>query len=136
MKADIEVQKQISTVLDNWLTHFQSGNLEELMKLFSSDEDVTVIGASLDQKQIGYENIKSQYRESLKQNENIISIDYENLIVSAKESIAWASADLKIKIAVDENNIALVLRLTAVFENRDNNWLMVQSHSSIPFNNV
>ncbi len=132
MKASPKTTDEITAVLEKYSDLYLKAQLDDLMNLYSPEPDTTLINAGLEEKQVGRENIRSKIEQSLNQKETVTSFEYHNLLISEKETVAWVSSDLEVKLEWEENEMNLFLRLTAVFEKRDDNWLIVQMHSSAP----
>lgn len=132
MKASPKTTDEITAVLEKYSDLYLKAQLDDLMDLFSPEPDTTLINAGLEEKQVGRENIRSKIEQSLNQKETITLFQYHNLLISEKETVAWVSSDLEVKLEWEKNEMNLFLRLTAVFEKRDDNWLIVQMHSSAP----
>ena len=133
MKADPKTESEIIAVLDKLLDNFLKGQVDDILSLYSDEADVTFIGAEANTKQIGLENIKSQIEQNLKQKEKIVSIRYENLLVSGQGPFAWISADINIILGAEKENVNIFFRFTAVFERQEDGWRVAQSHNSIPY---
>lgn len=133
MNASPETRDEITTVLDKYCDSYHKGQLDDLMDLFSPEPDTTLINAGLEEKQVGRENILSKVKQSLNQKEKITSLKYHNLMVSEHETVAWVSSDLEVKLAWEDQEINIMLRLTGVFVKENDNWLIAQMHSSAPF---
>jgi hypothetical protein len=136
MEANIKIQDEITKIFDDFFELYLSGKLDELMDFFITEPDVTMISAGSGEKKVGPENIKSQFKENFSRKEKIVSMGYENLMVSEseKEEVVWVSSDLKVQIAGEKQEVNLLLRLTGVLVKRDNKWKIAQMHSSAPFN--
>ncbi len=133
MNASPETRDEIKNVLDKYFESYLKGQLDDVINLFSPESDTTLINAGLEEKQVGRENIRSKIEQSLGQKEKITSLKYHNLMVSEKGKVAWISSDLEARLAWEEQEINLMLRLTGVFVKEKNNWLITQMHSSAPF---
>ncbi|QPJ62310.1 MAG: nuclear transport factor 2 family protein [Candidatus Nitronauta litoralis] len=133
MKASPETRDEIKNVLDKYFESYLKGQLDDVITHYSPEPDTTLINSGLEEKQIGRENIRSRIEQSLNQKEKITSLKYHNLMVSEKDTVAWISSDLEARLAWEDQEINLMLRLTGVFVKEKNNWLITQMHSSAPF---
>ena len=52
--------------------------------------------------------------------------------VSAAGDVTWVAADMAFKLKVEGQELVFPGRLTAVLEKRGDQWLIVQSHFSLP----
>ncbi|QPJ65259.1 MAG: nuclear transport factor 2 family protein [Candidatus Nitrohelix vancouverensis] len=132
MRVDPTIEKEIKVILDRLLALYVKADPDALLDIFSDEPDVTIIGTKTDSKYIGLENIKSRFKQIFDLTENISEFNYENLMVSGAESIAWISADINIKISAPDGTIKVFARLTAVFQRLDSEWKISQLHYSMP----
>jgi len=132
MKAEQNMETEVRSTLNQLLELYKKGDSEELMKIFSADPDVTLIGTRSDSKFIGLENIRAHFEQTTDLTSQITKMNYENLLVSASGSIAWFSADLGIQFATPEETMEVFASLTAVLQNQNNMWKIAQLHFSMP----
>ncbi|NIM91122.1 MAG: SgcJ/EcaC family oxidoreductase [Candidatus Aminicenantes bacterium] len=132
--VDIEAEKvNIQSVLDRWLQANRDKDIESYMKIFAPDEDIVNLGVS-GERWIGWEALKER---TMKSYEAIDKIDFsvrDRVIkVHASSKVAWVFLVLDINFIFQGEAISVEkVRLTGVLEKRDENWVVVQSHASIP----
>jgi ketosteroid isomerase-like protein len=60
------------------------------------------------------------------------SVAYEPLVISEAGAVAWVAGRASVQARVDDQDLALTGRFTAVLERRDGRWLLMQTHFSLP----
>jgi ketosteroid isomerase-like protein len=53
-------------------------------------------------------------------------------VVSEAGSVAWVAGRASVQARVEGQDLILAGRFTAVLEHRDDRWLLVQTHFSLP----
>ncbi len=132
MKAEPNMESEVRSTLDQLFELYKKGDFEELIKIFSADPDVTLIGTRSDAKYIGIENIRAHFKQVSNTKAKLTELNYENLLVSGAGSIAWVSADLNIQFTTPDETMNVFARITAVLQNQDNMWKIAQLHFSMP----
>jgi ketosteroid isomerase-like protein len=131
MKADAKTEAMVLAVVQKWLEAYEARNLNALMSLFVPDNDVTVIGTGADEKRIGLAEIRMQLKRDFSQSTGI-SAELGWYLISAAGIVAWIAADCLFRVRTGDQEIKLPLRLTAILEQRADQWLISQWHVSIP----
>lgn len=131
MKADAQTEAAVLAVLDGWLASYQQRDIDALMSLVVPDEDLFLYGTGIDEKRIGPEQFRYQAERDWSQTE-ALAFNFNAHHVSAAGPVAWVASDGLGQGRVGGQEIAFPLRMTAVLEKRGDQWLMVQSHVSVP----
>ena len=131
MKADAKTENAVRDVLNGMAESYAKRDLKGLLSLIAPDADVVMYGTGADEKRIGQEQIKIQAQRDWSQTESS-ALDYDWISVSANGNIAWAAADATFKIKAGSESMNLPARLTSVLEKRNDRWLIVQAHFSLP----
>jgi ketosteroid isomerase-like protein len=95
------------------------------------DDDVVGIGTGPDEWRVGPAAFRAQLERDLAQSE-ALSVDYEPLVVSEAGPVAWVAGRATVQAWVDGQDLALTGRFTAVLEQREGRWLLMQTHFSLP----
>jgi ketosteroid isomerase-like protein len=106
---------------------FSELDLNASLALLAPDPDVVFIGTGGDGKRIGLAEIKALFGRDFAQFE-----DASLKLAWPSVSAAWVVADLILRAKTGGWEISLQARSTAVLERREDRWLMVQSHASLP----
>jgi ketosteroid isomerase-like protein len=131
MKADAETERAILDVMNTFMEAYEKGDLDGLMATIAPDADVVMFGTGADEKRVGPVEVRRQAERDLAQADSIaLSMGWH--MISAAGPVAWVSADIAFKGSAGGQQFTLPGRATVVFENRDGNWLMVNSHFSAP----
>jgi ketosteroid isomerase-like protein len=88
-------------------------------------------GTGVDEKRIGLAGIQTQVERDWAQTDAATFILHDPAI-SAAGLVAWASADATFKVEAGGQQMAFPARFTGVFEKREDRWLVVQAHFSLP----
>jgi len=131
MKADAKTEAEVMSVLNKMCEGYSKRDLNGLVALFATDEDLVAIGSGEDEKCIGPARLKVQLERDFAQSESM-SVNFEWLSISTAGSVAWVAADCVFDVRVSGEEIRLRGRLTAVLEKRGDRWLIVQEHVSMP----
>ena len=131
MKADTRTETAVMERLDAFFNAFARRDLEALLAHFTSDPDVVIIGWGVDERRIGPAEIRTQVERDWSQTE-AASFEYTWTSVSAANGVAWVAAETLAHATSDGEEMHFPGRLTAVLEQRGEQWLIVQAHFSLP----
>lgn len=131
MKANVETEAAVIDVLNRWLESYEKRDIDGLMRLVAQDEDLFLFGTGGDEKRIGPEQFKYQAERDWSQTE-ALAFNFTQYYVSAAGPVAWIASEGQGQGRVGDQEMVFPLRMTAVLEQRDDEWLIVQSHVSLP----
>ena len=131
MKANGKTEAAVLEVLNNFLDSYKQRDIKGLMALFAPDDDQVMFGTGIDEKRIGRDQIRFQAERDWAQTE-ALAFNFTWHQVSAAGPVAWVAAEGLGQGKVGGQEIEFPLRMTAVLEQRRNEWLLVQSHISLP----
>jgi uncharacterized protein (TIGR02246 family) len=131
MKADAATEAAVRAVLDRVNDAYATRNLDGLLATIAPDPDVVMYGTGADEKRLGHQGVRAQAERDWSQTE-ASTIRYESISVSAAGSVAWVAADAAFEVKAGGQAMTLPARITFVLEKRDNAWLIVQAHFSLP----
>jgi len=124
MKADANTESEVIAVINKLSKAFAKQDLNATLALFAPDPDVVLIGPEADVRGVGLTEIKAAIQRSFEPLEGA-SVKIDRYLVSSKGSVAW-----HVKAGGQETD--LQLRLTAVLEQREDKWFIMQCHDSLP----
>jgi len=131
MKANAKTEAAVMAVLNTFMETYQKRDIEGLMGLLAPDDDLFLFGTGMDEKRIGPEQFKFQAERDWAQTEALaFNLTWHR--VSAAGPVAWVAAEGLGQGKVGGQEIQFPLRMTAVLEQRGDEWLLVQSHISLP----
>ena len=134
-KVDIEAERaKVQSVFDQFVQANETVDIELLSKIFAHDADMVNFGLTPAAHYIGWEAYKEYMIEASESVDDVhISIRNQVIKVHASGNVAWIS------LIFDENLVAQGeqfsvegARFTAVLEKRNDNWVFVQFHASVP----
>lgn len=134
MKANVETEAAVVGVLNKWLESYERRDIDALMSLVAPDEDLFLFGTGSDEKRIGPEQFRYQAERDWSQTD-ALAFAFTEHYVSAAGPVAWVASEGQGQGRVAGQEIAFPLRMTAVLEQRGGEWLLVQSHVSLPSTN-
>jgi ketosteroid isomerase-like protein len=131
MKADATTEAAVKAVLNKMAECYSRRDWEGLKALLAPDPDNVMYGTGAHEKRVGLAEIKAQADSDWSQTE-ANALEYGWTSISAAGNVAWAAADMSFKLTVQGQELVFPGRLTAVLEKRGSQWLIAQSHFSLP----
>ena len=131
MKASPPTQSAVQATLQQWKDAYSRRDLDGALAVMAPDDDVVGIGTGPDEWRVGPGEFKAQLERDFAQAE-ALSVAYEPLVVSEAGPVAWVAGRATVQARVDGQDLALTGRFTAVLEQREGRWLLMQTHFSLP----
>jgi ketosteroid isomerase-like protein len=131
MKADAKTEAAVLAVIKKFTTAYQQRDIDGLMSTLGPDDDIFLFGTGIDEKRIGREEFRLQAERDWAQTEEL-SFNLTWYKVSAAGPVAWVAADGFGKGKVGGQEFEFPLRMTAVLEQRGDEWGVVQSQIALP----
>jgi ketosteroid isomerase-like protein len=131
MRANAETEAAVMDTLKRFNEAYQRKDVDSLLAMLAPDPDGVFIGTGADERRIGLDEAGAQIERDFAQSDVIFwELGWHS--VSAAGPVAWLAADVIIHVKIDEREIGMPIRLTAVLEKRGDKWLFVQLHNSVP----
>ena len=131
MQSDDQTASEIIRAIDEAAEAFEQRDMARFLDLFAPDADVVMYGTGRDEKCLGREEIRRAFERAWAQSESA-SFQLGWRSISSAGPVAWVAADATVRVEVEGRVLTEDLRITFVFERRDDRWLCVQSHDSLP----
>lgn len=131
MKANAKTESAVLAIMNRFLETYQQRDIDGLMALFAPDDDQILFGTGIDEKRIGRDQIRYQAERDWAQTE-ALAFNFNWHQISAAGRVAWVAAEGQGQGKVGGQEIEFPLRMTAVLEQRNDEWFLVQSHVSLP----
>jgi ketosteroid isomerase-like protein len=131
MKLTEETKLGVLSTLDKIAEAFEERDLDKMMSLFYTDEDMVVIGTGADEKRVGKSEVRSLFKRDWSQSE-ASSIVYNWKSISAEGKFAWAAVEATVYARIGSREIHLPTRLTIIMKKSGKQWLIVHWHASLP----
>lgn len=131
MKADAKTEAAVKAVLEKVTEGYANRDVAQLLSAFATDPDVVMYGTGADEKRIGLKEIQAQAERDWSQTDSAV-VRYEWISVWRTGSVAWAATDASFHLKADGQEMTLPARITFVLENRNEQWLIVHAHFSLP----
>ena len=131
MKANAKTETEVMKVVNQLKEAFNKRDLNSIPSLFAPDPDVIFYGTGADEKGMGLAGVKADWERAFAQAESS-SMELVWGLVSAAGPVAWGAFDGIALAKIKEQEISFPIRFTLVLEQRNGQWLIVQSHASVP----
>lgn len=131
--AKIEKEK-VALVLEKYIIANETKNMELVKQVWAAEDDIVVIGTNTDESLIGWENIKVALKRQFDSFEDTyISVRDQLISINETGNTAWFSEFVNYNYIYQGKAVQYEgLRFTGVLEKTNDEWLIVQSHLSIP----
>jgi hypothetical protein len=129
----IETDK-VALVLERYIIANETKNLHLVEQVWAPKDDIVVIGTNTDESLIGWENIKVAMKRQFDSFEDTyISVRDQLISINETGNTAWFSEIINYNYIYQGKAVQYEgLRFTGVLEKKNDDWLIVQSHLSIP----
>jgi ketosteroid isomerase-like protein len=131
MKADAKTEAAVLAVMDRFMASYRGRDLDGLLATTVPDDDLLLYGTGIDEKRVGRDAFRFQAERDWAQTETL-DFKFDRPHISAAGPVAWVAADGLGRGVVSGQEFTFPMRFTAVFEQRGDQWLMAQSHISLP----
>ncbi len=131
MKADEATSRQVGEVLERMLTAYAAKDIEGVMACYHPWSGVLAIGSSGDEIRLGPGDLRAGFAADFAQPFDLRQ-ELTWLSVAGHDDTAWAAAGCRSIITSGELVSTVDARLTAVLIRQHDQWLIVQSHFSLP----
>lgn len=132
MKLSQQAEMEVRGLLYKLVEAYRIGDVDLLLSLFAEDPDVTVIGLGLGERKVGLEAIRPHFERDFFDTSSIL-LEWKDFAFSGTGPVAWVSAEANVKILSKIAEVSTDIRFTAVLEKREDQWLFLQMHNSVPF---
>lgn len=133
--VDLEKEKEkVALVLEKYVIANEKQDINLIHDIWAEEPDIVVFGTDSDEKLIGWEAIKDALERQFNSfQETYISVHDQIINVDEKGCTAWFSQVVNYNyIYQGEPQQFEGLRFTGVLQKFGEDWLIVQSHMSIP----
>lgn len=131
MKADAKTEAAVMSIINRLFEAYISRDIDSVLSCHAPDPDVVAIGTGADEKSLGLDELRTLWEGDLAQSE-AISYEFGWSRVSAAGSVAWVAGDGIFHGKIRGQEISCPARFTAVLEQREGRWFIMQTHFSIP----
>lgn len=130
---------EVQLVLEKYVIANENNNIDLVKEVWAQDDDIVIFGTDSDEKLIGWKQVKNTFLKQFEVfEETYISVTDQNIKINCDGKTAWFSEILNYNYTTTEGVSKSFegIRFTGVLEKRDGNWLIVQSHMSIPYDSM
>jgi ketosteroid isomerase-like protein len=131
MLADAPTEKAVLDTLGRFIAGYEGGDVDAVVDTLLPNADLVLLGTAADERRIGIDGARSQFERDISQSESrSLKIGWTS--ISAAGDVAWLAAELTVTAVANGESVTFLVRLTAVFEQRDGTWKIAQAHLSVP----
>jgi hypothetical protein len=134
-EVDLQAEKEkVALVLEKYVIANERQDIEMVHDIWAPEPDIVVFGTNSNEKLLGWEAIKEAVQRQFDSFEDTyISIHDQIIHVDEMGRTAWFSEIVNYNYIYQGENMQYEgLRFTGVLKKFDDDWLIVQSHMSIP----
>ncbi len=121
---------EVRTFLKKYAEAYNRKDLAAVLASFAKDKDMINVGTAEGEVWKGHDAIKDAFDKFFSSPVGV-NISFDKTTVDSQGKTAWIYAEGPAKIKTGKDETQMRFRLTAVLENRQGKWLIVQSHSSV-----
>lgn len=133
----IDLQKEkdnVAVVLEKYVIANEKQDIEMIREIWATEPDIAVFGTNSNEQLIGWQAIESAFQRQFDTFEDTyISVHDQKININSTGNTAWFSEILNYNYIYQGDAVQFEgLRFTGVLSNINGDWLIVQSHISIP----
>ncbi|HEV1992731.1 MAG TPA: nuclear transport factor 2 family protein [Candidatus Acidoferrum sp.] len=129
MLVSLTDEQQIDYTLSEMLGAWQLGDIEKLRSDYG--DDVAIVNGSWAPPILGWTNYLAVYQQQRARMQQV-RMDRTNTYIKVSGTVGWACYQWDFEAVVDGQQMASQGQTTVVLEKRNNHWVIVLNHTSIP----
>jgi uncharacterized protein (TIGR02246 family) len=130
VRADQQTEAALLEILERFCAGFAARDAEGVMQLFAPDAEIVMV-TSEESLLRGHDEIRA-FLQRYAQGPTTYSWTWDRRDVSAAGAVGWLLAEGTETAASEGREEEHTYRMSAVCEQRDGQWLLVQIHGSSP----
>ena len=127
-----KTRKEIQAMMSEFNSSYRKKDIEAIMALYSNDTDTIALGTGNTGKCIGHEAIREAYQKEFSEFKEIKAVEFKTLSLFVSGDIAALAADTRISAERENGTLTRAGQLTAVLKKTDGKWFFLQTHFSMP----
>ncbi len=134
-QVDLEAEKaKVKSVVDQFEQVWETNDMELFSRIMAHDSDMVVYGSDAPEHWVGWEPLKESVEKMFPSFENNrITVKEQAIKVHPAGNVAWFSQVWDWDMVLEGKAVRSEgQRLTGVLEKRNDNWVFVQIHNSVP----
>lgn len=132
---EIEAEKaKVELIIDQFAQVWETKDMELLSKIMAHDSDMVIYGTDAPEHWVGWEPFKTSVAEMFTVLKNIkIAVRDRVTKIHSSGKVAWFSQVWDWDLMVEDKPVRSEgQRFTGVLEKRNDQWVLVQIHNSVP----
>lgn len=122
-------EQQIDYMLSEMLGAWQVGDVEKLHATYA--DDVSMVNGTWAPPVIGWKNYLAIYQQQRARMQQV-RMDRSNTYIKVSGNVGWACYQWDFSALVDGQLVQSRGQTTVVVEKRNNHWIIVHNHTSVP----
>jgi ketosteroid isomerase-like protein len=132
MSTDPMTIAAVTEVYEQFVLRFRDRDVEGVVALYAAQENPICIGTGKDEVRVGCDQVRVQLARDFEQSRQA-NWREKWFSVSTEGSVAWVAAEGVWEIeTISGARLEAPARLTIVLKRLDDQWRIVQSHTSLP----
>jgi ketosteroid isomerase-like protein len=132
---DLDAEKvKVKTLLDQYIQATETGDIELFSQICAHDDDMVNFGTEASERIVGWDGLKELMEAQFAATENSKLIVKDQVIkVHCSGEVAWFSEIIDWEMMHQDQEVKMEgLRATGVLEKRNGEWVILQTHYSVP----
>jgi uncharacterized protein (TIGR02246 family) len=126
-------EDQIKSLLQQWKKSFEAKDLDGVMKVYVSGDELVAFDVVPPLKYVGQEAYRKDYAELFAGFEGPLAVELNDLSITADRNMAYSRVvDHVTGKGKDGHQMDLTVRVTDVYRKTGGKWLIVHEHVSAP----
>lgn len=131
MGNSMDLNQEITTALRNFCDAYEKKDLNAVFATLAPSHQIIMIGSGKDELYFSLEDVRKACKRDWSQADEV-KIDFKDLKAGIHGDVAWAYCNSLFSINAAGETANYNFLWSTVFVKHEGNWLMVQSHLSIP----
>ena len=131
MKADPTTEAEVSSLLERIVAAYVEQGAGAYMAFWAPDEDIAYIGSGPEEIGVGYDQILA-INDRITSEPESMGVSMRWHTVSREGPVSWVTGEADVRVVVEGDELHQRFRYTSTFVRRDDRWLMVNAHFSVP----
>jgi class 3 adenylate cyclase/ketosteroid isomerase-like protein len=131
MKADPTTEAEVWSLCERMIEAYGARDARAYMSFWAPDEDIVYIGSGPDEIGFGRGPIEAINQRTISEPESMSVVSRWH-VISREGPVSWVTGESDVRVVVEGDEFQFRFRATFIFVLRDDKWLMVNAHYSVP----
>jgi len=134
-KVNLEAEKaEVKNVVDQITGVLKTEDMQTLSQITAHDDDIIIFGTDAEERMVGWKELRELMEKQFEASETR-EIIVKDQVIKLHDSgkVAWFSERINWELEAEGDTLKFEgVRITGVLEKRDEGWVYVQLHYSMP----